>query len=116
MTDILYIHGMGGGGDSRIPSMLNDWLRANRPDVRVIVRTYSFDPELATEQIESWYQEIRPSMVIGESMGANHALALLSRHSREGKAAFELLLVSPALGGPHYMHRCAFLTRIPATV
>lgn len=104
---------MGGGRDSRIPSILNGWFQSERPDVRIVIRTYSFDPGEAAEQIDSWYDELHPSLVIGESMGANHALALLSRKSGDKTAAFPLLLVSPALGGPKYMYRLAFLTKVP---
>ena len=48
---ILYIHGMGGGGDSRIPSILKDCLADALPagfpcKVQVVVRTYDFDPEI----------------------------------------------------------------------
>ena len=43
-TIILYVHGMGGGGDSRIPAILNDNIDAALPvemrgRVRIIVRT-----------------------------------------------------------------------------
>ena len=44
MHNVLYIHGMGGGGDSRIPSILADVLSAD--DINVVVRTYDFDPEI----------------------------------------------------------------------
>ena len=48
MHNVLYIHGMGGGGDSRIPSILADALSAD--NINVVVRTYDFDPEVAAEQ------------------------------------------------------------------
>lgn len=70
---ILYVHGMGGGGDSRIPSILKDNLG---PDFEVIIRTYDFDPEIAQGQLAAWAEEVRPELVIGESMGATHAIAL----------------------------------------
>ena len=79
MKTILYIHGMGGGEDSRIPAFLNDWFGAQRPDIRVVVRTYDFHPDRAAAQIDAWYAEVQPDLVIGESMGAVHALALLTR-------------------------------------
>ena len=44
---------MGGGGDSRIPSILKEAL----PQLNVVVRTYDFDPEVAAEQIQSWVTE-----------------------------------------------------------
>ena len=81
MKTILYIHGMGGGADSRIPSVLNGWFRKHRRDIRVVVRTYDFHPDRAAEQIRAWYEELQPALVIGESLGANHALALYRRRS-----------------------------------
>jgi hypothetical protein len=107
MKTILYIHGMGGGEDSRIPSILNEWFGAHRPDVRVIVRTYDFNPDVAAGQIGGWYDELRPDLVIGESLGSVHALALRSRHE------FPLLLVSPALNAPTRFRALRFLTMIP---
>lgn len=91
MATILYIHGMGGGADSRIPAFLGDWFRSHgRKDLRVVVRTYDFNPDRAAAQIDAWYAELRPALVIGESMGAVHALALLTRQStRTGDAACE---------------------------
>ena len=106
MKTILYIHGMGGGEDSRIPSILNEWFGAHRPDVRVVVHTYDFNPDVAAGQIEGWYDELRPDLVIGESLGSVHALALRSRHE------FPLLLVSPALNGPVFFHRIRGLVRL----
>ena len=81
MKTILYIHGMGGGADSRIPGFLRDWFAAHGNDIRVVVRTYDFNPDRAAAQIDAWYEELRPDLVIGESMGAIHALALLTRRS-----------------------------------
>ena len=49
MINVLYIHGMGGGGDSRIPSILNQILAAE--GIEIIVKTYDFDPEVAAQQI-----------------------------------------------------------------
>ena len=74
-TNILYIHGMGGGGDSRIPRLLKEQM----DDVQVLVRTYSFDPEIAANQIAAWMEELHPALVIGESLGSIHALRLASR-------------------------------------
>lgn len=103
MINILYIHGMGGGGDSRIPSILNSALYSE--EINVIVRTYDFDPETASEQIRSWVCEIRPALIIGESLGAVHALRI------EG---IPHLLISPALNAPFYLGRVfAFLSLIP---
>ena len=74
MINVLYLHGMGGGGDSRIPSILNEALQGS--NVRVVVRTYDFDPETASGQIAAWVEELNPSLVIGESLGALHALRI----------------------------------------
>ncbi len=74
MINVLYIHGMGGGGDSRIPSILNDSLSSM--GIRVIVRTYDFDPDIAQDQISSWADELKPELVIGESLGAVHAIRI----------------------------------------
>ena len=49
MINVLYIHGMGGGGDSRIPSILNQILAAE--GIEIIVKTYDFDPDVAAQQI-----------------------------------------------------------------
>lgn len=101
---ILYIHGMGGGADSRIPSILNGCL----PDgLEVVVRTYDFDPEAALDQISSWVEELRPAVIVGESLGANHALEMRARYG------LPTVLVSPALNAPSVLHSLAPLTLIP---
>jgi len=51
---ILYVHGMGGGGDSRIPSILRDSLGSG---FRVVIRTYDFNPQIARRQISGWAEE-----------------------------------------------------------
>jgi pimeloyl-ACP methyl ester carboxylesterase len=142
MKTILYIHGMGGGADSRIPSVLNGWFRKHRRDIRVVVRTYDFHPDRAAEQIRAWYEELQPALVIGESLGANHALALYGRRSpgcgatalrgsresdpsggmlprsaaspQPANALPPLLLVSPALNAPKFLYALRLATRIPA--
>ena len=91
---------MGGGSDSRIPSILNDALS----DVDVVCRTYSFDPEEASMQIASWMDEVKPDLVIGESLGSLHALR---------QTDVPLLLISPALNAPVYFEVLAWLTLIP---
>lgn len=101
MTNLLYIHGMGGGGDSRIPSILQ---AATPSDINVIVRTYSFDPELAHDQILSWVKELKPSIIIGESLGSLHAVRIPD---------IPHLYVSPALNAPFYFELLAWLTLIP---
>lgn len=91
---------MGGGSDSRIPSILNEALA----DVSVICRTYSFDPEVAAGQITSWMDDLKPDLVIGESLGCLHALR---------QSGVPLLLISPALNAPVYFEVLAWLTLIP---
>ncbi len=48
---ILYVHGMGGGEDSRIPSILNqhinEFVNPEDTHIDVIVRTYDIDPQIA---------------------------------------------------------------------
>lgn len=108
MHTILYIHGMGGGSDSRIPSLLNEWFAARNAagesEITVVARTYDFDPALATAQISGWVDELRPSMVIGESLGSLHALRI---------AGVPKLLISPALNAPCFFRILAPLTLIP---
>lgn len=98
---ILYIHGMGGGADSRIPSILRDALSGK---AEVVVRTYDFDPELAARQIAGWVSELNPDLVIGESLGALHAIRI---------KGVPHLLVSPALNAPLYFELMAWLSLIP---
>ncbi len=105
MTDgkyvIYYVHGMGGGSDSRIPSILSEHLG---PEFRVIVKTYDFDPEIAHGQLTEWIAEARPDLVIGESMGAVHAIAV---------KGVPHLFVSPSLNAPLSFRLLAPLTLIP---
>ena len=101
MKSILYIHGMGGGADSRIPSILAEALVGR---VDVCVRTYDFDPEIAWGQICSWVEEVKPDLVIGESLGSLHAMRI---------TGVPLLFVSPALNAPLYFELMAWLTLIP---
>lgn len=102
MAHVLYIHGMGGGGDSRIPSILADAFAEE--NVSVAVRTYDFDPEIASGQIASWVDELKPRLIVGESLGALHAMRV------EG---LPHLFVSPALNSPLYFELLAWLTLIP---
>ncbi|MBQ9185604.1 MAG: hypothetical protein IJ151_07015 [Bacteroidales bacterium] len=98
---IAYLHGMGGGSDSRIPSLLKTML----PDgICLQVRTYDFDPEVAYEQIEDWLSGFKPDLVIGESLGALHALRV---------ADVPRILVSPALGAPFWMKFYSLIALIP---
>ena len=102
MVNVLYIHGMGGGADSRIPSILSEELTGY--GVRVVVRTYDFDPEIAHEQIESWVHELQPELVVGESLGSLHALRVKD---------VPLIFVSPALNASTYLTLLGWLTFIP---
>lgn len=95
---ILYIHGMGGGSDSRIPSILSE------EGLDVVVRTYDFDPDVASLQIASWVNELKPELIIGESLGSLHALRI---------QGLPKVLVSPALNAPIYFELLAWLTLIP---
>ena len=95
---ILYIHGMGGGSDSRIPSILRE------EGLDVVVRTYDFDPDIASFQIASWVNELRPELVLGESLGSLHALKI---------QGIPKVLVSPALNAPIYFEILAWLALIP---
>ncbi len=101
MKTILYIHGMGGGGDSRIPCHLNRLMAGE--DVRVIVRTYDFDPEIGRSQIVSWVAELQPDLVIGESLGAIQALRI---------QGLPHLFVSPSMGAPEKLYSLAPLSRL----
>jgi len=102
MMNVLYIHGMGGGADSRIPSILREALRSY--GIEVIVRTYDFDPEVASEQINAWVYELSPSLVIGESLGSLHAMRVKD---------VPHLFVSPSLNAPLYFSILAWLVLIP---
>ena len=98
---IFYVHGMGGGGDSRIPAILKDNLG---PQFEVFIRTYDFDPEIATAQLSQWAAEAHPDLVIGESMGSVHAVAL---------KGYPHLFVSPSLNAPLYFRVMAWVDKIP---
>lgn len=102
MTNILYIHGMGGGGDSRIPSILDQALRPE--GVRVVVRTYDFDPKVASRQIASWVDELQPRLIMGESLGSLHAIRI---------KGIPHILISPSLNASLYFSNLAWLTLVP---
>ena len=119
---------MGGGSDSRIPSILRDVLcypdsslchpdsshchpdsshchpERSEGSFNVVCRTYSFDPEEAAEQIAGWVEELRPALIIGESLGCLHALRV---------SGIPKILISPALNAPQYFEALAWLTLIP---
>lgn len=100
MKTILYIHGMGGGGDSRIPGCLQSLLDPQK--YQVVIRTYDFDPPIGRSQIEAWVRELHPDLVIGESLGAIQALRV---------KGIPHLFVSPALGAPAQLVKFAPLAR-----
>lgn len=102
MKTILYIHGMGGGGDSRIPSILRDCVAGEELDV--VVRTYDFDPEVAAVQIGSWVRELDPSLIIGESLGSIHAIRVVG---------LPHILISPSLNAPLFLGYLSWLALIP---
>lgn len=102
MINVLYIHGMGGGGDSRIPAILKDALAEK--SVNVVVRTYDFDPEVAFLQIDAWMNELHPDLVIGESLGAVHAIRI---------KGVPHILISPSLNAPFLLGRLCWLALIP---
>ena len=101
MIRILYIHGMGGGGDSRIPKILS---REMAGEAEVFIRTYDFDPDRGAEQIASWVDEIRPDLVVGESLGAIQAMRV---------HGMPHLYVSPSLGAPSRIGLLSALSLIP---
>jgi len=108
-VNVLYIHGMGGGGDSRIPGLLRERIGTHIPaeadiSVNVTVRTYDFDPEEAKKQIDSWIRELHPVLVTGESLGALNAIRI---------KGVPHVLVSPSLNAPIYLGYPAFLALIP---
>lgn len=123
MKTILYVHGLGGGSDSRIPGILAERY-ASRTDiaenVRIVCRTYDFDPDKAAAMLLDLAQETQPDLIIGESLGAAQALRIpylipfqTSDGSGSGWKAVPRLFVSPSLGGPLWMGRLAFLALIP---
>mgnify|MGYP002519980113 CR=1 FL=1 len=106
---ILYIHGMGGGGDSRIPSVLREYFHdcteaSSSMSVQVACHTYDFDPEVAAVQIGKWVEELKPDLIIGESLGALQAMRIKN---------VPLLFVSPALNAPFHFQIIAWLSLIP---
>jgi len=111
--NILYLHGMGGGADSRIPRILREHFAQNPPEtgpVDVICRTYDFNPEIASRQIREWVEETDPVLVIGESLGSNHAIRIMRTHSLD---KVPHILVSPALNVTWYMKVFAWTTGLP---
>ena len=92
---------MGGGEDSRIPSILKEILPS---DIRLTIRTYDFDPEIGRQQITGWFDEIKPSLVIGESLGSLQALRLPD---------VPKIFVSPSLGAARLLNMFGWLSLIP---
>lgn len=93
---------MGGGSDSRIPSILAEAL--SPLGAEVVVRTYDFNPETGHEQIKSWVKELSPALIIGESLGAVHAIRV---------RGIPHVLISPAINAPVFLRFLSFLTWIP---
>lgn len=111
---IFYCHGMGGGMDSRIPSVLAQHYAGRRfmrggeeCEVEVVWRMYDFDPSVASAQMREWEEEFKPDMVIGESMGANHAISM------QCGVGVPHLYVSPAVNAPKFFGRYAWTCWIP---
>lgn len=106
---ILYIHGLGGGEDSRIPRILRGFFAENPCDcgeIKVICHTYSFDPEVAQKQIDEWVKIEAPALIIGESLGSIQAL-------RNPLDTIPYLFVSPALNAPEHIGCLAWVSRLP---
>ena len=101
MKQILYIHGMGGGRDSRIPKILAESLSGK---AEITIRTYSFDPDEGAAEIASWVEETHPDLIIGESLGAIQAMRV---------RGIPHLYVSPSLGAPARIGFLAALSLIP---
>lgn len=112
---VLYIHGMGGGSDSRIPSILKEIFgchpeqsegssKALTARVKVVARTYDFDPEVAAMQIAAWVEELKPNLVIGESLGTMQAIRV---------TGVPHLFVSPSLNAPLFFGYLAWMALIP---
>lgn len=99
---ILYIHGMGGGGDSRIPSILKEYFPG------LVVMTYSFNPDEAQVQLKGLIEELHPKVIVGESLGSVHALTL-----HHIWPELPVVLVSPALNAPKALSLMSYLTLIP---
>ena len=91
---------MGGGADSRIPNLLRERMKG----VNVLCRTYDFNPTVASNQLSVWFQDWKPDLVIGESLGSLQALKL---------RGVPHLFVSPALNSATLLHLVAPLTLIP---
>ena len=112
---VLYIHGMGGGSDSRIPSILKGVFechpersegssKAVTARVDIVARTYDFDPEVASRQIEGWVEELKPDLVVGESLGSMQAIRV---------KGVPHLFVSPSLNAPLFFGYLAWMALIP---
>lgn len=101
MKTILFVHGVGGSEDGYEMNYLREFL--DPYDVRIIVKGYTFDPEIAKSQILPWVEEFKPDLIIGESLGACYAMLL-------GGAPH--LFISPAINAPGAFYRHRKLSRI----
>ena len=97
---------MGGGEDSRIPSILNqhinEFVNPEDTHIDVIVRTYDIDPQIAMEQVTAWFNELEPQLVIGESLGSLHAIRL---------GGVPHIFVSPAVGAARWISIASYIPR-----
>lgn len=95
---------MGGGEDSRIPSILNqhinEFVNPEDTHIDVIVRTYDIDPQIAMGQVTAWFNELEPQLVIGESLGSLHAIRL---------GGVPHIFVSPAVGAARWMSIASYI-------
>ena len=73
-------------------------------DISIVCRTYDFDPENAAGQISFWIEELKPVLIIGESLGSLHAIRVRD---------IPHLFVSPTLNTSFYFELLAWLTLIP---
>ena len=65
---------------------------------------YSFDPAESVRQIDGWVEELKPSLIVGESLGSLNAIRI---------KGLPHILISPSLNAPLYLGYLAFLTKIP---
>jgi hypothetical protein len=72
--------------------------------VEVVARTYDFDPEVAAKQIGEWVEELKPDLVIGESLGSMQAIRV---------TGVPHLFVSPSLNAPFVFGQLAWMALIP---
>ena len=69
-----------------------------------MARTYDFDPEVAAGQIAGWVEELKPDLVIGESLGSLQAIRI---------KGVPHLFVSPSLNAALFFSRLSWMALIP---